>query len=132
MRINIIIVGQKAADSTNTTIVAGVDISDTCRSISCPFSLPLPTTSDIGSGSEEGDDSNSDNEDNSCGSNTEPPPPQKKARTTTPEVIQEGLQKNERSSSGSGSGSSSKKNPTKMTLTKRKSDGKTIVNNFYF
>jgi hypothetical protein len=104
-----------------------VDISDTCRSSQIPFTLPHDTGSDG-----ESDDNGVEEDSSSCGSsNAAPlpplPPPQKKARIELSKDIQE-----QHHSEGSISSSTTKKQSTKMTFTKQKSDGKTIVNNFYF
>ena len=116
------ITGQKAADSTYTSIIAGVYISDICRSVAPHFfSLHIPT--------DPSEARRYANADNSYGSNGTPPS-LKKPRTTAPVEIQEAqLKKSGRRSNGLGDGSSSN---TIITPDKEESRRQTIVNNSYF
>ena len=97
---------------TSSTTTAGVDIPDTtCRSSPIPFTLPQDA--------EPGG--------NKDGMTAVAAPPPMLDHHHLSEDIQ--MQHHSKGSSSS----SSKKHSTKMTLTKQKTDGETIVvNNFYF
>ena len=87
----------KRTNSTYTNIIAGVDISDICRSVAPHFSLQIPT--------DPSEARRCQCRHNSYGSNETPS--LKKPRTTAPVEIQEAqqLKKSGRRSNGLGDGS---------------------------